>query len=74
MKVLSHMHVYPQEYVRSRMLQFAPALASRLFPAIPPPLVRSAAMDALHALPPPSYMGGAPAPRELVLVFRHDCA
>lgn len=65
--------VYPQEYVRARILQFAPALEKILNPNLPHHVVNQAAQDALQSLPPPDYSGATPGTRELQLVFRHDC-
>lgn len=63
----------PQEYTRSRVLQFAQAFASRLNPTVGPAVVQQAAVDCLASLPPPDYTGVALEQRDLQLVFRHDC-
>ena len=72
----------PQDYVRARLVQFAGAFASAACPQLGPADVRAAAAAAIARLPPPLLgdgrgAGGASGeragPRELQLVFRHDC-
>ena len=73
-----------QDYVRARLVQFAGAFAARACPQLGAADVRAAAAAAIARLPPPLLLGdgrgagggasGAGAgPRELQLVFRHDC-
>jgi hypothetical protein len=59
--------------VRSRLLQFSPALASRITPGIQPELLEQAALDALRSLPAPDYAAAPIEARDLQIVFRHDC-
>jgi hypothetical protein len=69
----TRIHAPSQEYVRARLLQFAPLLAARLAAGAAPELLRAATADALAALPPPDYSAAPLAVRDLQLVFRHDC-
>lgn len=68
-----------QEYVRSRIFQFTPALIQRINPGLAPEFIQQATSDTLQALPPPTYSAATatanqpPPSRELQLVFRHDC-
>lgn len=73
-----------QDYVRARLVQFAGAFAARACPQLGAADVRAAAAAAIARLPAPllgdgrnAAAGGASGagdgPRELQLVFRHDC-
>lgn len=62
-----------QEYVRARILQFAPAFAGRITPNLNPSIVQQAAVDAIQSLPPADYSGATLDARDMQLVFRHDC-
>ena len=59
--------------MRARLTQFGPILAGRISHNLSAEVVQQATADALAALPPPDYSGGALEIRDLQLVFRHDC-
>ena len=71
-----------QNSVRARLVQFAGAFAARACPQLGAADVRAAAAAAIARLPPPllgdgrgagGASGAGDGPRELQLVFRHDC-
>lgn len=76
MAVTSDVGAPLQEYVRSRLLQFARGYTLRLkklLPQVSPGLLESVAKETFDILPSPDY-GQVPVELlDLQLVFRHDC-
>lgn len=63
-----------QDYVRTRILQFAPLFASKIDANVTDNDLHQAAVDVIQALPSPKYdVDANNSSRQLMLVFRHDC-
>lgn len=76
-QVPPELHAVPprlvEEYVRSRLIQFAMPFGRRVAPTLPHNLLEQAAAQTIAMLPPPEYGPASVENRDLQLVFRHDC-